>query len=277
MKHTKRSAMALLLTAVLLLGGCVARESTSTLGDGTSTSSDFSDAGIASSSNDSPKSTNISENSSSSEDPESAPLIVPTEFTEDDRELQKILKELWPAALNIELMFNGNYNRGNDYVFIISGDKVYYDLIPENTKTSDGMLTIPQTYEEMQELLLKYHTKDTAEKYMRDVNKASMTENPDGTYNVTLDTDNKGAMFIEIGGRMYCKDSIIAGGFLIDYDTAKMIEKTDDLIHFSCICYRGELDYKNEDGLAWNEDGFLKYERGGWKLHYNSLTRFEMD
>lgn len=283
MTKLHKTLTSLLLTAVLLLSGCSKQEPASVSNSDTNISSDIPDStspqstDFSDSTTTEPESSAYSENSESSSS-ESRELIIPTEFTEEDRELQKILKELWPAVFDINLMFRGSSAINESIIVKYSDYKSYYCLIPENMKSPNGIFTVPQTYDEMEELLLKYHTERSAEKYMREVNRGELTENPDGTYNLTVyDTDKGRTPFIETDGRMYCNIGVIGGAHGLDCDTAKVIEKTDDLIHFSCVIYLGELDYKNENGLAWNADGFLKYERGGWKLNYHRDTRFAME
>ncbi len=280
MTKLHKTTTALLLSAVILLGGCAEQRPDPAQGADTNinTSSDISD-------NNSPDSTETSSESSGSSDnstsitSESSQLIVPTEFTEDDKELQEILKGLWPAADEINKMFTGVDTVNMIYTFKFSDFEYQYCPIPENMLTQPGgLFTVPQTYAEMEELLLEYFTEQAVEKYMMEVNKGSLTENPNGTFTLKPDNTEKGCTpFIEIGGKMYCRVGAMDSGFNINCETAKVIDKTDDLIRFSFLAYHGDPDYINNPQFSWNEEGLLKYERGGWKLNYHRDYRFALD
>ena len=299
MTKLHKITIALFLLLTMLLSGCA--EQSREHGTDTNTSSDISGSDPSESSEDLDSDSNStvlessnsesestadsmsdSQNTSDS-DPENSTsgnkqLVIPTEFTDEDRELQEILKDLLLAYNEIEDMFSGGYMGDMYYTFKFSDYDTYYYPIPEDTRIRpNSLFTVPQTYAGMEELLLKYLTSQSADIYMMWVNTGTMTENPDGTYTVNLDNEEKGpAPFLEIDGKMYYSGGAMGRNGL-DCETAKVIEKTDDTIIFSCIESHGEPDYINEPERSWNIEGMLKYERGGWKLHYNNLTFFEYD
>ncbi len=299
MNKLHKKATALLLVAAMLLTGCAEHGNVPAPGSdtNTNTSSDISDSNSSESTDNSSESSISSDNSTSttsessssdtsdsvsepeSSSSESSQLIVPTEFTEADRELQEILKGLWPAAEEINKMFAGADTVDMTYTFKFSDFEYQYSLIPENMLTQPGgLFVVPQTYAEMEELLLKYFTEQAVEKYMMEVNKGSLTENPNGTFTVKPDDAEKGCTpFIEISGKMYCRAGAMDIGFSVNCETAKVIDRTDDLIRFSFLAFHGNPDYVNNPELSWNEEGLLKYERGGWKLNYHRDYRFALD
>lgn len=240
--------------------------------DSDSTSSSDSDSGSSDISETSQSSNSDSDSSDSSS-------FIPTEFT--DEELQDILKELWPAVDELNGMFMGWDAGGTPYTFKYSykyfgSFENQYCLIPEGTRTeTNGLFVIPQTYTELEELLLEYFTAQSADKYMLEVNKGKLIKNADGTFTLEVnDKDNYKAclrtpQLLEIGGKMYCSMSALGERVDLDIEQSKVIEKTDDSIRFSCVLYNGDPD------LSWNAEGLLLYERGGWKLHYHRDSWFD--
>lgn len=182
----------------------------------------------------------------------------PAEYTEQDLELQKILKELSPGyMLDSILDNNGVECAGDEYKFVFSDSRWINTYIEVSYPQPE--YTFPRSCEELEEILLEYFTQEVTDNYMKRVCKGTMTANPDGTYSVTLDKDlDRDLVFIEINGKMYYNFSI--GGDRVPryHNSAQVIEQTDDAITYSYII----TEY----------DGFkkvmlkLRYERGGWKL-----------
>lgn len=282
MTKLPKTTTALILAAALLLSGCAeqinspAQGTENTFSDsGTSTDSESSASGNESIDEPQSSTDSVSGNSVSGNNQ----LVIPTEYTDEDRELQEILKDLWSASCEIEGMFIGTlYTENPYYTFKFSDYDKYYYLISVDTRTQpDGLLTVPQTFEGMKALLLEYLTSRSVDHYMMEVNKGTLTENPDGTFTVKPEDEQKGlSTFMEIDGKMYYSGGPMGRNGL-DCETAKVIEKKDDTIIFSCIASYGEPDYINEPERSWNIEGMLKFERGGWKLNYHYITLFEFD
>lgn len=188
---------------------------------------------------------------------------IPAEYTEQDLELQEILADLAPEG---ELIANwiGYGCDGPYYKFYINGDEYadLFNLLPIG-KTPDGKMEYPQTLEELEELMLQYLTQELVDNNMKGACKGTMTENPDGTYSVSVVEGNTYyCNFIEIDGRIYvlCPQRGGEVGSPV-WDTAKIIEKTEDHIKFS---------YTHCDIGGYHPDeGLIKYERGGWRLSYS--------
>ncbi len=182
-------------------------------------------------------------------------------FTEEDHELQDILTDLAPGG---ELIAGWvGYGCGEPYYdFYINGSEyvIEYSLLPIG-KTPDGKIEYPQTLEELEELMLQYLTQELVDAHMKGACKGTMTENPDGTYSVSVEDDTDYHDFIEIDGRIYVQDKARGGAGSPVWDTAKIIEKTGDHIKFS-YTHDGMMGYYPDEGL-------IRYERGGWRLSYS--------
>ena len=183
---------------------------------------------------------------------------LPTEFTEEDNELNNILNELSAVESLCGLFYNGAFT-GQYVVFKSPNDPdgygYDYSLLPKDE-------WYPQSCEEIRERLLKYFTEEIAADFMRRTDKGTMTENPDGTFTVTTDSgDEYFSVFLEIDGQMYVRTPAKGGPAMPVWGTAQVIEKTSDEIKFSII-----YEMYNDFFLA---KGSIKYERGGWRLGYD--------
>ncbi len=193
-------------------------------------------------------------------------------FSEQDKELQANLKELVPNAEEIDGMFTNLSASGEKYTFNIGKNyKAEYSLIPAGQRTSNGLFTVPQTYEEMEKLVRQYFSSQAADFYMENVCRGTMTENADGTYNVEFDIENGllSPTFIEINGRMYIKSQNSEyRGMGIDCETAKITRQTDITTEFTYWGY--DYTYNvNDDGDVYSErNGIIVKEGGVLKLHY---------
>lgn len=312
MTKLHKTATALFLSTALLLSGCSergnspAKEPENTSSDG---SSDISSSTTTDSECSTPKSESTSEppsstSENSTDNPDSTSDYnsssegssdvnaepVPVEFTEEDKELQKLLGELEFCCEAVELWFSNSVPNGtpqdNGFIFRFSDNNKlsdgFYYAIPE--KYSEGNLVIPNTYEDVRETIFKYFSEDQAEKFMCRLAKGSFTKNADGSFSVLLDDDvEKGHIeLIEIDKTMYRSSCLITKGFInsIDWRTAKVVSRTDDIIEFSYITsdwYNLDEDdnpiYLN-DVSQYEENaytGVLKYERGGWRRDWDKM------
>ncbi len=202
---------------------------------------------------------------------------LPTEFTEEDLELQNILNELSDAQeifgwfLNFSLLdekiFNFKFNGSDDLTHS-------YALVSKDTIVSASGLKYPQSCEELEELLPKYFMQKTVDLYMSYVTKGTMTENSDGTYTVTAtgayNFYRHNPRFIEIDGNMYCAVEFLAGAsYKPIWRTAQITERTADSIKFT-IYNAVNDEYSPTDGL-------IRYERGGWRLNYDIKNGLSTD
>ena len=186
----------------------------------------------------------------------------------DDMALQSTLKNLTASAGEIDGIFN-NMSIIDGTPDIKAGFYVYY-LIPENTKTDpNGLFTIPQTVDEMEELVSKFFSKRAAEFYMSSVGKGRLTKDQNGETKIEFE-DQQQRMFLEIDGKMYRSNyawDVQTLNLGIDCDTAKITRKTDKSIEFSYMGYDYENWYSGGDQYA-ERNGALVYEDGAWKLNY---------
>lgn len=192
---------------------------------------------------------------------------LPTEFTEEDNELNDILNKLSAAVTLRGWFYNGAYTTQGG-IFKSSGDPdsygYEYSLLPKDEKDRNGVLNYPQSCKEVEELLLKYFTKEIADQFTRSVEKGTMTENPDGTFTVTTESGDKYLpAFLEIDGKMYVRDRYRGGPGAPVWGTAQITEKTSEKIKFTII-YEMNNDF-------FPGKGSIKYERGGWKLNYDLI------
>lgn len=197
----------------------------------------------------------------------------PATYTDDDKELQAILDELEPGRTICEWRFFGARTPDRFDFHIQPGgyDETYF-LLPLEEATSAGDIYYPQTIDELEQLLLKYFTRNMVDNsFMSNACKGIMTENPDGTYTVTLDPECgkyiKYPMFLEIDGRMYSLYSMRDLMPDVIWNTAQIIEKTDSFIRFKYI--------ESALGEYYEEEGLIKYERGGWRLNMDDRGDFE--
>lgn len=198
----------------------------------------------------------------------------PTEFTDEDEELQAILNELSPGRTICEWCFGARTPDRFDFHIQPGGYNETYFLLPLEEATSDSGIYYPQTLDELEQLLLKYFTRNMVNnEFMSSACKGIMTENPDGSYTVTLVPESgkyiKYPIFLEIDGRMYSYYSMRSVMPDILWDTARVIEKTDSYIKFKYI--------ETAMGEYYEQEGLIKLERGGWRLNMNDHGEFDID
>ncbi len=291
---------AFLVSGALLLGGCTesitsapetsvnsslglsSNESSESQRISDSTSASLNDTGSEKSSyNDSESTSNISSSENSFEQSSNVSVKpVPVEFTEEDRELQEILKTLiYQAAGKVNMWFYSPCPLEMDTPVKITLDgknalsEIDFYPITVDYIESTETICVPNSVSEFESVLMEYFTKWATEKYMQLVAKGNLVRLPDGQIAIKLDsTLDINPIFIEAGGRMYRNTGDMGGGLAISYETAKVISKTDKTIEFSYLRgYYGDDEHYFRNGetyfdVAWN--GLLKFERGGWKLDY---------
>ncbi len=270
---------AFLLAATLLLSGCSEQQNTPYQSADTS-----SDSGIPTDpessvsenvSTDEPQSSTSGDHeNSTSGSGQSSDSTEFAEFTEEDKELQAILKDI-EGGVNLIInwcecgpfMASGGSLLAPAVKFKFpqsdKPDSVYeYYLIPDNY-SREGDVTMPTTRADMMDLMLDYFTESYIDQRYN-IDAGTMKENSDGTFSVVFDEirNTYGGHFIEVNGRLYrygsegCRTHLTA-------ETARVTHKTDDLIEFTFVGY----NYPVEDPrFKFKASGRLKLERGGWKL-----------
>lgn len=187
-------------------------------------------------------------------------FVLPSEFTEEDLELQNILEQLSPGE-ELRNRFLYGFD-GTEYTFTFNYDPEFdgsYILVPAG-KSQSGLM-YPQTRDEMFKLLLKYFTFNAADSFMDEVQGVAADKNPDGTYSVISIVDASFPTFIATKDGMYRrKAEAQAGGAVPLWNTARVISKTEDSIKFSYVI--------DETGEYRSSEGLIKLERGGWRLNY---------
>lgn len=284
-----------MLLAVLLLGGCAEISSNSVTTTDTSSTS-ISQSESSSENESSPQSTIIKSTQSSTESSSINPFaqsrlegvtITPVEYTDEDKELQKILLDLQkPTEEILFWLVNMTHNPVLKFRFPQFGNESVsrYALIPENHRLyDDNLFDKPTTRDGLEKIMLEYFSEEFTKVRTDDIAVCTMTENPDGTYSVifTDGIDQFANSFLhsnllEIDGRLYQREGLKPVSINMDCETAKIISKTDDTIEFSYLDDVGDDydqylfngNYKNEPFYSENAlKGSLKYERGGWKLN----------
>ncbi|MDE7229018.1 MAG: IseA DL-endopeptidase inhibitor family protein [Oscillospiraceae bacterium] len=196
-------------------------------------------------------------------------------LTEEDLELQAILKELVPKAEEIDGMFGYLSPSGDKYTInfgrspdgMMPYENTYY-LVSEDMRTGNSMFAVPQSYDEMEKLISEYFSSQAAEDYMQHIGHGTLKEERDGILYVT-----GGGRFIEMNGNMYFSTdldkpyydgiNIKYEGMGIDCETAKVTRQTDTIIEFTYWgrCYHSYDEYSEKEGI-------LVKENGAWKLRY---------
>lgn len=248
-------------------------------------SSDESSDSDSESSSSHESSSSISESSNS----EDISNINKVRFTDEDKELQKILEELDKGLSAISAWLTFSYPQDSPkHTFVMpNGNRMSF--YPISDGFSIGGLNMPTTYEAMREMVLEYFSEQFADDFMyHNVGTGTMEENPDGTFSVTLDenSDNDYYKFIAIDGKIYCHGDS-AGGRGLSYmrilcPTAKILNKTEDTIEFA---YFNDLNMSKENIIfmqscindvslyeANTNIGVLKYERGGWRRDKSEIV-----
>ncbi len=300
MTKLHKTTMAFLLAAALLMTGCTERKTNPVPGSdtNTNTSSDISDSNSSESTDNSSESsvssynsTSTKSESSSSDTPDSVSEsesnseessdvngnAVPVAFTNEDKELQKMLSDLIDPTNEIYNWFNDFYGLLSTKYKIklneIPESELDYYLFPDkNILEKVTVSEIPTTRAEMKNIMLEYFSEDITECLLSKIYVCSaQEENPDGSY--TLKDVDKFPVFVEIGGQLYRNEGVRTTGILIDVNTVKLSERSDDTIKFTFLSSNwvvqdDNLIYLNDMSLyAENaSNGVLKYERGGWKL-----------
>lgn len=185
---------------------------------------------------------------------------MPNEYTDEDLELQAILETLEPGE-DVRRLFAATsaHADGDEYRFILSGDNTepdgyqYIDVSGPQERVKH-----PKSLDELEQMLLEFFTEEAAADYMSSVCKGTMTDNGNGTYNVTLDKNLFFPVYIEIDGKMFYRVSG-ASGTVKYYNTAKVVDRTADTINYTYV--------DTEPGGYGTSSGTIKYERGGWKFN----------
>lgn len=185
---------------------------------------------------------------------------IPTEYTEQDIELQTLLNGLKPGDEVTGLFVIGNFINGTQYNFAFPEITNKYDCHTYyDVSTLDWKRNSLKSCDEFEQRLLQYFTREATDSYMSKVCKGTMTTEDGVIYSVILDKDIGGIpIYVEIDGKMYCTWE--AGHSEVTSllcDTAKVIEHTDNTIIFS----HAVADYEN----FHTKTERLVYERGGWK------------
>lgn len=313
MIRTRKTSTALLLSMALLLSGCAERQPAPDAE--TSTASDMSDDSSYSKPISSNSSLEISESSISLEssestsDPESSSENssesetekIPVEFTEEDKEFQKMLLPIAEGCSEISNWFMSAEARDDNGTPIYEGvtflfpeivdpspldrkvTDTYYRL-PNNYLSNEDSLPIPNTAQGIKNSMLEFFT----ERFINNDNghlyadKGSMKENEDGTFSVILEDKNAKwcPKFVEIDGIMYRAAGEGGKGIITSIlpGSEKIVSKTDDTIEFTFLW--GHWTQYDEDGTPLYLDdidqynryantGVLKYERGGWRRDFD--------
>lgn len=214
--------------------------------------------------------------SDSSSGQSAAPVAVG--FTEEDRELQKILSDLQPLANEIyRWLGDGGPWLGEIQVRFSDRDEVYTYCRFGGIAEGD-LLEKPKTCAEMKALMLDYFSEDRTEKFLNEYfSVCGLVEDKDGTYTLKNETGKGHTLFIEVEGELYHLGTDSHSGIFIFPDSEKVVSKTDDTIEFTYLpdyWHESFLEERLEclnDAVLYSEQanrGTLKYERGGWKIDY---------
>ena len=204
------------------------------------------------------------------------------EFTEEDGELHSILEELdnaWSVFVNI-------VNVGTDYATYENSINVYFTQVDSPT----SMLYLPLSdqlpfddTESMKAELSKYFTEYTAGTFISYLHmaKGEVVSKQDDVY--TLDMVSYESMpvingevvydyplILELDGKLYkMGDGYEASLLGIDYDTTRVLSRTEDQIDFAFI-----MPYGYEEKIL-TAQGRLRYE-DGWKYDWNLMEPEEL-
>lgn len=280
MKKQRFILIAAVLLAVSLSSACTLIYDS----ESSDISSDSVDTGISSSEAESDSSDSSSDLINSSQGkPESSGQSSdengPVEFSEEDKEVQKILSDIVEPANEIYRWTYGPDIGSPSYQFRIpdfdaSMTFTYYPFSASDA--SEHLLERPDTYSELKELMLEYFSADRTEHLLYSFIVCSAVENSDGTYTLKradgVPIEMPPGLF-ELDGKLYQIETRGPGEIItyisIDLDTVKMRYRTDDQIEFFHLCNvfdNSETLNDMEIYSAVARCGILKYERGGWKL-----------
>ncbi|MCH5195670.1 MAG: hypothetical protein J1F28_03090 [Oscillospiraceae bacterium] len=284
---------AIILLSALLLTACTGDKLTessdmqssstsSANSENSSADSDSTASGGSSAISGGSSTTTNSSSSESSSDPTEG--LTPLSFTDEDLELQEILRGLisggayeaygWFYSFTVrepveqKIRFNGDsrYDDRNAYKY----DS--YHIIPENYK--DYTLTFPSTRDEMEKIVGRFFTKQETAEFMKRVAKGTVTGEEDGVLLVTLDSDTEVYMppyYLEAGGRMYHINAFGVHQLNLDYNTARVTAKSDGKIEFTFLkddyAYEPNTEFRYEElYYDYAEEGYIVLEDGEWKL-----------
>ena len=211
---------------------------------------------------------------------------VPVEFTDEDRELQKILSDLCEPAWQVVSMFSSlgvpDFSH-QPHQFLrmtiieLSFLEMECDMIPDNFRPEHFMFDVPTSKTEMGNFISKYYSKEMTDTLLDRIPVCELVEQSGNSLIVKFKDDPEiyqkegfQIWFVEVDGRLYVRNSHGAPGF-IEVDTAKITKKTNNTIEF---IYLKSPEYIKEEIISnaslyskYAEKGALKLEDGVWKLH----------
>lgn len=195
-------------------------------------------------------------------------IVIPNDFTENDKELQQILNEIDDDALKVCKMFGYYSERSYSW----SGSTIHF-LFPQMAQPLTFQLdkypyfaTGISSSETLNRRLASSFTKETAGKFSENLCKGDIVEVDsnfmDFTINITEggEFDENGYLtglpeLVEAGGSLFRRKQLNGRDFSGFWSTAKVISRTDDEIVFSYIYeFDGEL-YETKGRLV-NENGW---------------------
>lgn len=274
--HLKSAAIA--LTLALLLGGC-SENGNSAPGTGISEPNYFDETSTTqsesslSSSESGDSSNDSSEGSESTESSSDGSASSSFEYlTEDDKAVREILSEILPGAQEIARLFRDVGTDGASYLELsrngIDYNGAFYE-VTENSRTQpNGLFPMPQTSGEIEQLLRRYFTERTIDRFMEDIHPGKFTTDLNG-YTVVMDIGDKylgSAALLEIDGKLYGRSREIAAFESIGkikVEDVNSLERTDTSIMFH---------FDNDD--QWDRIGVILFENGSWKFDYFGRAGF---
>ena len=302
-KRMKKSHIiaSLLLTAAMLLTGCSEKtNNTSPPADTSSTtisqpestpetesttqhpiieSTQSSTETVSSTENSTPESS--VQNTSEEAEP------IPVEFTDEDRELQKILSDLYDPTWEVISWFSslGIPDYSHEWhqflrltIIGLPFDwEMEYDRIPDNFRHDGNMFDVPTSKAEMGKFISKYFSKEMTDTLLDRIPVCELVERSENSLIVKFKDDPEiyqkegfQIWFVEVDGRLYVPFIQGVRGY-IEVDTAKVTKKTDDTIAF---IYLESPSYSKEEIInnaslysECVESGTIKLEDGVWKMH----------
>lgn len=216
--------------------------------------------------------------SSDISEPDNAPsgIVIPKNFTEDDRELQQILNDIDYGALRLCEVFGyypeRSFSHSDEFVqflFPQMAQPLTFQLDKYRYFTDYALST-----ETLSKRLADFFTKEAAEKFLENICKGEIVEVNDDMSDITINII-EGGKFDENGYLVEPPNIVEADGILFriwdfcgrDFSgfrsTAKVISRTDDEIVFSYIYeFNGEL-FESKGRLV-NENGWKFSWCGDW-------------
>lgn len=207
-------------------------------------------------------------------------------FSEEDREVQKILSDMMEPANDVYSWTHGPDIDRPAFKFRLPSidTSMTFTCYPFSASDeSEHLLERPDTYSELKEMMLEYFSADQTEHLLLSFVVCSAAENSDGTYTLKKADGTPIELLpglFEVDGKLYQIETRGPGEIIkyisIDLDTVKMAYRTDDQIEFM------HLDNEFDNSETLNDMkmysklarcGILKYERGGWKLDSWDLAK----